>query len=90
MLFQKGFGEHLLKLEIGVNAENFPGGSDGKESACNARDLGSIPALGRSPEVGNGYPLQYFYLENSVDRNKLYVRVNPISEAGGTGLGFQP
>ena len=51
LLFQKGFGEHLLKLEIRVNAENFPGGSDGKESACNARDLGSIPGLGRSPEM---------------------------------------
>ena len=42
----------------------FPGGSDGKESACNARDLGSIPGLGRFPEVGYGYPLQYSYLEN--------------------------
>ena len=35
----------------------FPGGSDGKESACNAGDPGSIPGLGRSPEEGNGYPL---------------------------------
>ena len=38
----------------------FPGGSDGKESACNAGDLGSIPGLGRSSGEGNGYPLQYF------------------------------
>ena len=37
----------------------FPGGSDSKESACNAEDLGSIPGLGRSPGVGNGNPLQY-------------------------------
>ena len=37
----------------------FPGGSDGKESACNAGDLGSIPGLGRSPGEGIGYPLQY-------------------------------
>ena len=37
----------------------FPGGLDSEESACNARDLGSIPGLGRSPEEGNGYPLQY-------------------------------
>ena len=43
----------------------FPGGSAGKESACNARDLGSIPELGRSPEEGKGYPLQYSGLENS-------------------------
>ena len=38
----------------------FPGGSDGKESACNAGDLGSIPGLGRSPGEGNGYPLCRF------------------------------
>ena len=37
----------------------FPGGSDGKESACNARDAGSFPGSGRSPGEGNGYPLQY-------------------------------
>ena len=43
----------------------FTGGSDGKESACNARDLGSIPRLGRSPEE-NGYPLQYSGLENFI------------------------
>ena len=42
----------------------FPGGSVGKESACNVGDLGSIPGLGRSPGEGNGYPLQYSGLEN--------------------------
>ena len=46
---------------------SFPGGSAGKESACNARDLGLIPGLGRSPGEGNGYSLQYFGLENSMD-----------------------
>ena len=45
----------------------FPGGSAGKESACNAGDLGSIPGLRRSPEEGNSYPLQYSGLENSMD-----------------------
>ena len=45
----------------------FPGGSAGKESACNAGDLGSIPGLRRSPGEGNGYPLQYSGLENSMD-----------------------
>jgi len=45
----------------------FPGGSAGKESACNVGDLGSIPGLGRSPGKGNGYSLQYSSLENSVD-----------------------
>ena len=41
------------------NSMGFPGGSDGKESACNVGDLGSIPGLGISPGRGNGYPLQY-------------------------------
>ena len=45
----------------------FPGGSAGKESACSAGDLGSIPGLGRSPGEGNGYLLQYSGLENSMD-----------------------
>ena len=45
----------------------FPSGSDGKASACNAGDPGSIPGLGRSPGEGNGNPLQYSCLENSMD-----------------------
>ena len=45
-----------------------PGGSDGKESACNARDQGLIPGSGRSPGEGNGNPLQYSCLENPIDR----------------------
>ena len=44
-----------------------PGGSAGKESACNAGDLGSVPGLRRSPGEGNGYPLHYSGLENSID-----------------------
>ena len=45
-------------------AEGFPVSSDGKESACNARDLGLILGLGRSPAGGHGYPLQYSSMEN--------------------------
>jgi len=45
----------------------FPGGSDGKEYACNGGDLGLIPGLERSPGEGNAYPLQYSCLENSTD-----------------------
>ena len=48
--------------------EGFPGSSDGKESACNAGDLGSIPGSGRSPGEGNANPLQYSCLENPTDR----------------------
>ena len=46
---------------------DFPGGSAGKESACNAGNLGLVPGLGRSPGEGNGYSLQYSGLENSMD-----------------------
>ena len=46
---------------------SFPDGSDGKESACNLGYLGLIPGLGRSPEEGNSYPLQYSGPENSMD-----------------------
>ena len=46
----------------------FPGGSDGKESACNAGDVGLIPGLGRSPGEGNGFLLQHSCLENLMDR----------------------
>ena len=45
----------------------FLGGSEGKASACNEGDLGSIPGLGRSPEEGNGNPLQFSCLENPMD-----------------------
>ena len=45
----------------------FPGGSSGKDSTCNAGDLGSVPGLGRSPGGGKGYPLQYSGLENPMD-----------------------
>ena len=47
---------------------DFSGGSDGKVSACNVGDLGSIPAWGRSPGEGNGNPLQYSCLENPMDK----------------------
>ena len=53
--------------DICVDGDCFPCGSAGRESACNAGDLGSIPGLGRSPGEGKGYPLQYSDLENSMD-----------------------
>ena len=54
----------------------FPCGSAGKESACNAGDLGSIPGLGTSPGEGKGYPLQYSGLENS-----LYCTVHGVAKS---------
>ena len=60
----KCLSEEILLL---MGCKVFPGGSDGKASACNAGDPGSIPGLGRSPGEGNGNPLQYSCLENSMD-----------------------
>ena len=55
------------KTEGTDKSMGFPGGSDGKVSACNVGDLASIPGLGRSPEEGNSNPLQYSCLENPMD-----------------------
>ena len=55
----------------------FPGVSAGKESTLNAEDLGSIPGLGRSPGQGNGYPLQYYCLENFMDRGSWQATYSP-------------
>ena len=59
--------DHKLPLCIENLYGGFPCGSAGKESACNAGDLGLIPGLGRSLGEGKGYPLQYSSLENSID-----------------------
>ena len=59
----------------------FPGGSDGKESACNAGDAGSIPGWGRSPGEGRGYPLQYACLEKSMDRGAWRATVHGITKS---------
>ena len=61
--------------------EGFPGGSDGKESACNVGDLGLISGLGRSPGEGNDYPLQYSCLENSIDRGPWWVTVRGVTKS---------
>ena len=56
----------------------FSGGSDGRESACNAGDLGLISGLGRSSGEGNGYQLQYSSLENSMDREAWQAAVHGV------------
>ena len=60
---------------------DFPGGSDGKESACNAGDLSSIPESGRSPGEGNGYPLQYSCLENPMDRGDWQATIHGVTKS---------
>ena len=61
---------------------DFPGDLGCKESACNAGDPGSIPWLGRSPGEGDGYPLQYSCLENSMDRESWWAIVHGVTEVG--------
>ena len=63
----------------------FLGGSDDKESSCNAGALGLIPGLGRSPEEENGNPLQYSYLENPTDRGASWATVHGVTKSQ-TGL----
>ena len=67
----------------------FPGGSDGKESTCNAGDLGSVPELGRSPGEGNGYPLQYSSLKNPTDGGACQATVHGVTKSR-TGLRHFP
>ena len=59
----------------------FPGGSDGKESVCNAEDMGSIPRLGRSIGEGNGNPLQYSCLEKSMDGGAWRATVHGVTKS---------
>ena len=59
----------------------FPGGSDGKASACSAGDPGSIPGLGRPPGEGNGNPLQYSSLENSMDWGAWWATVYGVTKS---------
>ena len=62
-------------------ADDLPGDSDGKVSACNVGVLGSIPGLGRSPGEGNGTPLQYSCLENPMDGGAWWVTVHGVAKS---------
>ena len=68
------FGSHLCGLV-------FPGGSDGEVSAYHAGDLGSVPGSGRSSGEGNGNPLQYPCLENSMDRGAWWATVRGVARS---------
>ena len=59
----------------------FPGGSDGKESACNVREPGLILGLGTFLEEGNGYPLRYYCLENSMDKEAWWSTVHGVTKS---------
>ena len=71
--------EFEAKFGLLINYKlSFPGGSHGKESACNAGDLGSIPGLGKSPGEGSGYPLLHSCLENSTDREVWWATIPEV------------
>ena len=59
-------------------------GSDSKESACDAADMGLIPGSGRAPREGNGHPFQYCCLQNSMDREAWQAVVHEVVESNTT------
>ena len=61
--------------------QGFPGGSDGKQSTCNAGDPGLIPGLGRSPGEGNSNLLQYSCLDNPMDRGAWWATVYGVKKS---------
>ena len=65
--------QYFIYCRVVVYYTDFPGGSDSKESACNAGDVSSTPGSGRFPGEGNGYPLQYPCLENSMNRGTQWA-----------------
>ena len=67
--------------DLAAVAEGFPGGSDGKESACSVRDLGLTPELEKFSGEGNGYPFQYSCLENSMDRGAWRATIHKAAKS---------
>ena len=79
---QRVAGRPAWKAESPLGSEmEFPGSSDGKESACNVGDPSLIPRLGRSPGEGNGNPLQYSCLENPKDRGTWWATVHGVAKS---------
>ena len=70
-----------MNLELGLFVCFYPGDSDGKVSACNMGDPGSFSGRGRSPGEGNGNPLQYSCLKNSMDRGALQATVHGVAKS---------
>ena len=70
-----------LGLSLTLLLMSFPGGSNGKESACKVRELGSIAGPGRSLGEGHGKPLQYSCLKNSMDRGAWWATVDGLTKS---------
>ena len=81
---QQSTGMYLCWENANSTLYCFRGGSDDKESACDAGDLGSIPGSGRSPREGNGSPPQYSCLENPMDGGAWRAAVHGVAESDTT------
>ena len=73
------YSSRMLRWEVA--GDMGPSSSGGKESACNAGDPGLIPGSGRSPGEGNGNPLQYSCLENSMDEGAWWATVHGVTKS---------
>ena len=95
-IIQESFGYKCQKIQLNLSyrglladimeqvrgSMSFPGDSDVKKPICTVGHLGSIPGLGRSPGEGNGCPLQYFCLENSMDKGTLPLQSVGLQRVG--------
>ena len=81
MLGERKHNRKKKKKNIYIYIYIFPDGSDGKESACNVGDQDSIPGTGRSPGEGHGNPLQYYCLENPMDKGAWQATVHGVTES---------
>ena len=79
--WRKKLARHGDPLDSNTHLTGFPGSSGGNESARNAGNPGLIPGSGRSAGEGNGYPLQYSCLENSMDRGAYQAKVHGITKS---------
>ena len=84
----KRLSMHIQRLLTRFRTLGFPGGSDGKESAHNGGDLGSIPGLGRSPGEGNSYSFQYSDPQSSMDRGAWQAIVYGVTKSRTRLSGF--
>ena len=80
-VFPRDFFDYCHLMIRLLSHWGFPGGSDSKEPACNAGELGSIPGSGRFSGEGNGNPLKFSCLENSMDRGAWRATVHGVTES---------